>query len=157
MSDKTQEIDAIDRKILRILAEEGRINNLALAEAVNLSPTPCARRVKRLEQLGIIQGYRAELDRAALGYSLSIFIAVTMDKHTPERFEHFEEAVKSFPEVIGMSIVTGRVEDFLLHVVVKDMAAYEAFLLGKLNRLPGVHNVHSSFELRAVIRRSPQP
>ncbi|UJF25251.1 Lrp/AsnC family transcriptional regulator [Suttonella sp. R2A3] len=157
MSENHQQLDNTDRHILRILAHDGRINNLALAEAVNLSPTPCARRVKRLENLGIIQGYRAELDPEALGYHLSIFIAVTMDAHTPERFEHFEAAVKDFPEVISMSIVTGRVEDFLLHVVVKDMASYEAFLLGKLNRLPGVHNVHSSFELRSVFNRSPQP
>ncbi|MBV7435241.1 Lrp/AsnC family transcriptional regulator [Cardiobacteriaceae bacterium TAE3-ERU3] len=157
MSDTLYQLDETDRNILRILTRDGRINNLALAEAVHLSPTPCARRVKRLEDLGIIEGYRAELNRDALGYALSVYIGVTMDKHTPERFEHFEAAVSQFPEVIGLSIVTGRAEDFLIHVVVKDMPAYESFLLGKLTPLPGVQNVHTSFELRSVIRRSPQP
>ena len=84
-------------------------------------------------------------------------MAVTMDRHTPERFAEFEAAVAKFPEVIRMSIVTGRAEDYLLQVVVKDMRAFEAFLLGKLNRLAGVANVHSSFEMRAVIDREAQP
>lgn len=157
MSEKETGLDAIDKRILHILSENGRINNLALAEAVHLSPTPCARRVKRLEDEGYIDGYGARLNREKLGYDLSAFIAVTMDRHTPERFAEFETAVAKFPEVIRMSIVTGRAEDYLLQVVVKDMRTFEAFLLGKLNRLAGVANVHSSFEMRAVIDREAQP
>lgn len=150
-------LDTIDKRILKLLTENGRLNNLALAEAVNLSATPCARRVKRLEDDGIIKQYSARLDREALGYTLSAFIAVTMDKHTPERFADFEAAVKEFPEVVQMSVVTGRAEDYLLQIIVKDMRHFETFLLNKLNRVPGVLNVHSSFELRRVIEREPQP
>ncbi len=156
MSEKEHILDATDKTILRLLSENGRINNLALAEAVNLSPTPCARRVKRLEELGIIEGYSATLNHQMLGYPLSVFIAVTMDRHTPERFAEFERAVAGFPEVIRMSIVTGRSEDYLLQVVVADMPTFESFLLGRLNRIPGVANVHSSFEMRRVIDRQPQ-
>ena len=149
-------LDETDKRILSILAN-GRINNRALAEAINLSPTPCARRVKRLEEAGIIEGYRAIVNRHALGYALSAFIAVTLDHHTPERFRVFEEQVSQFPEVIRMSIVTGRAEDYLLQVLVGSMQEFEEFLLGKLNRIPGVINVHSSFEMRCVLDRQPQP
>ena len=150
-------LDETDKRILSILANDGRINHLALAEAINLSPTPCARRVKRLEEAGIIEGYRAIVNRHALGYALSAFIAVTLDHHTPERFRVFEEQVSQFPEVIRMSIVTGRAEDYLLQVLVGSMQEFEEFLLGKLNRIPGVINVHSSFEMRCVLDRQPQP
>ncbi|SUO97286.1 Lrp/AsnC family transcriptional regulator [Suttonella ornithocola] len=156
MSEKHQ-LDSIDKRILRKLVQDGRINNLALAEAVNLSPTPCARRVKRLEENGYIESYHAKLNHHALGYDLSVFIAVTLDKHTPERFAQFERTVETFPEVIRMSIVTGRAEDYLLQIVVKDMRDFEQFLLGKLNRIAGVANVHSSFEMRRVIDREPNP
>ena len=115
------------------------------------------RRVKRLEEAGIIEGYRAIVNRHALGYALSAFIAVTLDHHTPERFRVFEEQVSQFPEVIRMSIVTGRAEDYLLQVLVGSMQEFEEFLLGKLNRIPGVINVHSSFEMRCVLDRQPQP
>ena len=150
-------LDSLDYRILQELQQDSRLSMRELGRRVGLSAPAVTERVKRLEDLGIIEGYRAELDRNALGYSLSVYIGVTMDKHTPERFEHFEAAVSQFPEVIGLSIVTGRAEDFLIHVVVKDMPAYESFLLGKLTPLPGVQNVHTSFELRSVIRRSPQP
>lgn len=156
MTEKYQ-IDVIDKKILRILSRNARIHNLALAEAVNLSATPCARRVKRLEQAGVIESYGAKLNSDALGLDLSVFIAVTLDRHTPERFAEFEAVVCAFPEIIRMSIVTGRAEDYLLQVVVRDMAAFESFLLRRLNRAPGVSNVHSSFEMRAVIDRAPEP
>ena len=157
MSDIHFVLDETDKRILSILANDGRINNLALAEAINLSPTPCARRVKRLEEAGIIEGSRAIVNRHALGYALSAFIAVTLDHHTPERFRVFEEQVSQFPEVIRMSIVTGRAEDYLLQVLVGSMQEFEEVLLGKLNRIPGVINVHSSFEMRCVLDRQPQP
>ena len=157
MSDIHFVLDETAKRILSILANDGRINNLALAEAINLSPTPCARRVKRLEEAGIIEGYRAIVNRHALGYALSAFIAVTLDHHTPERFRVFEEQVSQFPEVIRMSIVTGRAEDYLLQVLVGSMQEFEEFLLGKLHRIPGVINVHSSFEMRCVLDRQPQP
>jgi len=150
-------LDETDKRILSILANDGRINNLALAEAINLSPTPCARRVKRLEEAGIIEGYRAIVNRHALGYALSAFIAVTLDHHTPERFRVFEEQVSQFPEVIRMSIVTGRAEDYLLQVLVGSMQEFEGSAGGNPNPPPGGINAHPSSEGRGVLDRQPQP
>lgn len=153
MSENTLKLDEIDKKILKILCENSKINNLALAELVNLSPTPCARRVKILEEAGIIKNYSAKLSREKLGKSLTAFVAITLDRHSEERFKTFEAAVMSFPEVIRMSIITGRSEDYLLEVCVSDMEEYRDFLLSRLNRIEGVVNVHSSFELNRVIDR----
>ncbi len=131
------QLDAIDKKILRALQSNAKISNLELAELVGLSPTPCARRVKNLEELGIIERSFTVLNQEKLGLNLTVYIAVTMRYHTPEAFELFEKSVKSFPEVVGCSVVTGRVEDYLLRVVVRDMKHFEAFLLGQLNRIQG--------------------
>ena len=143
-------LDKIDKEILSILQGNARISNLELAEKVNLSPTPCARRVKRFEDEGLIIGTITLLDREKLGLKLTAYIAVSMERHTHEQFKKFEHEVVRFPEVVSCSVVTGRAEDYLLKVVVKDMKHYEEFLLRRLNRLPGVNNVHSSFELRNV-------
>lgn len=147
-------IDDIDKKILTLLQHNARISNLELAEAVHLSPTPCARRVKQLEDEGIISGYYTSTNASKLGYQLAIFIAVSMDKHTAERFANFEQKLREFPEVVSCSIVTGRSEDYLIKAVVRDMAHYEEFLLHRLNSLEGISQVHSSFELREVFSRS---
>ena len=150
-------LDDIDRQILRILQTNARISNLELAEKVNLSPTPCARRVKRFEEEGLIIGSVTLLDPELLGLNLTAYIAVSLEKHTQQQFEEFENQVARFPEVVGCSVVTGRAEDYLLKVVVKDMKHYEEFLLSRLNRLPGLNNVHSSFELRNVLPNKPFP
>ena len=143
-------LDNTDRKILQILQGDARISNLDLAARVNLSPTPCARRVKRLEEEGFIRGSTVILDPEKLGLTLTAYIGVTMERHTNEQFDQFERQVVQFPEVVGCSVVTGRAEDYLLKVVVRSMKHYEEFLLGRLSRLPGVTNLHSSFELRNV-------
>ena len=143
-------LDKIDRQILALLRENARMSNLELAESVNLSPTPCARRVKQLEDAGIITGYSVTTDPRKLGYQLSVYIAISMDKHTAERFSNFEKKLREFPEVISCSIVTGRSEDYLIKALVKDMAHYEEFLLHRLNRIEGIAQVHTSFELREV-------
>ena len=143
-------LDKIDRQILALLRENARISNLELAESVNLSPTPCARRVKQLEDSGIITGYSVTTDPIKLGYQLSVYIAISMDKHTAERFSNFEKKLREFPEVVSCSIVTGRSEDYLIKALVKDMAHYEEFLLHRLNRIEGIAQVHTSFELREV-------
>ena len=143
-------LDKIDRQILALLRENARISNLELAESVNLSPTPCARRVKQLEDSGIITGYSVTTDPRKLGYQLSVYIAISMDKHTAERFSNFEKKLREFPEVVSCSIVTGRSEDYLIKALVKDMAHYEEFLLHRLNRIEGIAQVHTSFELREV-------
>ena len=147
-------LDKIDRQILALLRENARMSNLELAESVNLSPTPCARRVKQLEDAGILTGYSVTTDPRKLGYQLSVYIAISMDKHTAERFSNFEKKLREFPEVVSCSIVTGRSEDYLIKALVKDMAHYEEFLLHRLNRIEGIAQVHTSFELRQVFEKS---
>lgn len=150
-------LDRTDRRILRAMQINARITNLELAEAVGLSPTPCSRRVKRLEESGLIRGHVTLLDQAMLGLKLTAYIGISMDRHTPDRFEAFEAEVASYPEVMDCSVVTGQSADYLLKAVVPDMEYYERFLLGKLTRIEGVTGVHSSFELRRVVSRTNLP
>ncbi len=148
------DLDETDKQLLRLLQTQARMSITELAERVNLSATPCARRIKRLEDAGIITGYHTKTDAQKIGYPLAVFIAISMDRHTAERFEQFESKVQSFDEVVSCSIVTGRTEDYLIKVRVRDMAHYEEFLLHRLNRIEGVAQVHTSFELREVFSRS---
>jgi Lrp/AsnC family leucine-responsive transcriptional regulator len=150
-------LDRIDRRILSILQADGRVSNLELAERVGLSPTPCSRRVKRLEDSGLIAGHVTLLDQALLGLNLTAVIGISMDRHTPDRFESFERQVREYPEVVECSIVTGQAADYLVKAVVCDMAHYEEFLLGRLTRIEGVTGVHSSFVLRKVIDKTALP
>jgi len=150
-------LDRTDRRILDALQRNGRISNLELADAVGLSPTPCSRRVKRLEDSGIIDRHVTLLNQSQLGLKLTAFITITMDRHTPERFGNFESRVAEFPEVIECSVVTGNSADYLVKAVVPDMEYYEAFLLGKLTRIEGVTGVQSSFVLRPVVRKTELP
>lgn len=148
------DFDRLDRRILRVLQEDAGLSNLQLAERVGLSPTPCARRVKRLMNEGVITHQVAMVDPKKLGLNLTAHISVTMDRHTPERFEAFESTIQGLPEVVDCCVVTGQSADYLLKAVVKDMTHYEQFLLGQLTRIPGVTGVHSSFELRRVVTRT---
>lgn len=150
-------LDRIDRKILQAMQANARISNLELAEAIGLSATPCSRRVRRLEESGIIRGHVTLLDQAVLGLKLTAYIGISMDRHTPDRFEAFEAEVAHYPEVMDCSVVTGQSSDYLLKAVVPDMEYYEKFLLGKLTRIPGVTGVHSSFELRRVVQNTALP
>ena len=150
-------LDRTDRKILEAMQANARISNLELADAIGLSPTPCSRRVKRLEESGIIRAHVTLLNQSALGLKLTAYIGITMDRHTPDRFEAFEAQVTGYPEVMECSVVTGQSSDYLLKVVVPDMEYYERFLLGKLTRIEGVTGVHSSFELRRVLLKTPLP
>ncbi len=150
-------LDKIDKKILRLMQENGRISNLELADQVGLSPTPCSRRVKQLEESGLIHRHVTLLNAEALGLNLTAIIGISMDRHTPDRFEEFEEAVINMPEVMECSIVTGQAADFLLKVVVRDMRHYEKFLLGQLTKLKGVSGVHSSFVLRQIVNKTALP
>ena len=151
------DLDRIDRHILSLMQHDGRISNLELAERVGLSPTPCSRRVKRLEESGVIDRHVTLLNQKALNLNLTAILSVSMDRHTPERFESFESAVSQFPEVLECYIVTGQSADYLLKVVISDMSDYEEFLLGRLTRIPGVTGVHSSFVLRKVIDKTDLP
>lgn len=157
MKTESLHLDRIDKRILTLLQANARISNLELADQVGLSPTPCARRVKQLEDCGVIRSHATLLDETALGLTLTAMISISMDKHTPERFENFEKKIIQFPEVIECSIVTGQSADYLLKAVLPDMACYEEFLLGRLTKIEGVTGVHSSFVLRKVINDTALP
>ena len=154
---KTPSLDKIDLKILETLQQNSRISNLELANAVGLSPTPCARRVKRLEDEQVILSHKTVLNESLLGLKLSALISISMDRHTPERFEKFEKEISSFPEIVECNIVTGQSADYLLKAILPDMAHYEAFLLGKLTKIDGVSGVHTSFILRKVVDQKNLP
>jgi len=150
-------MDRYDKHILRILQQEGRITNQDLADRIGLSASPCLRRVQAIEKAGLITGYRALLDARALGLSLMALIHISMDQHTPERFEHFEAQVMDIPEVLECLLITGQASDYQLKVVVKDMDAYQTLLLNHITRIAGVTGVHSSFVLRSVIDKTMLP
>lgn len=151
------ELDRIDKKILTLMQANARITNLELADKVGLSPTPCLRRVKRLEDEGIIERHVTLLNAEKLGLNLMAYIGISMDRHTPDRFERFEEAINELPEILECAIVTGQDADFLLKAVVRDMRHYEEFLLGNLTRLEGVTGVHTSFVLRKLVDKTELP
>lgn len=150
-------LDQYDKRILEILQTEGRISNQDLADRIGLSPSPCLRRVRALEESGLIAGYRAMLDAKKLGLNLIAFLSISMDKHTPERFANFDAQVAALPEVLECSLITGRDADYQLKVVVRDMEAYQDLLLHKLTRIDGVSGVHSSFVLRQIVERTALP
>jgi len=150
-------IDRYDHQILRQLQADGRLSNQELADRIGLSPSPCLRRVRALEEAGIITGYRALVDAKMLGLSLMALIHISMDRHTPERFESLEAAVKDIPEVMECLLITGQAADYQLKVVVRDMDAYQDLLLNRITRIPGVTGVHSSFVLRRVVDKTALP
>lgn len=145
------QFDRFDRQILETLQADGRISNQALAEAVNLSPSPCLRRVRALEDAGLITGYHARVDARALGYGLTALLLISMDKHTPERFANFEARVAALPEVQECLLITGQEADYQLRIAVADMDDYQRLLLEHITRIEGVSGVHSSFVLRRVL------
>ena len=150
-------LDKLDKRILQELQSNGSITNLELADKIGLSPTPCARRVKRLEEVGIIEYQVTLLNASKLGLKLTALIQISMDRHTPDRFEVFEGKVKSYPEVIECLLITGQSADYQLKVVVPDMEYYQEFLLDKITRIEGVSDVHSSFMLREVVNSTELP
>ena len=153
----TEKLDRYDHMILDILQKQGRISNQELAEAINLSPSPTLRRVKQMEENGLIDVYVALLNARKLGLTLMAFIGISMDKHTPERFSSLEEKLASYPEVLECHLITGQSADYLLKVIVKDMDAYQQFLLQKLTRIEGVTGVHTSFVMKSPIKSTALP
>ena len=147
-------LDRYDQHILEVLQQDGRINNQDLADRIGLSPSPCLRRVRALEESGLIVGYRALLDAKKLGLTLMALIHISMDLHTPERFANFEAAVSALPEVLECLLITGHDADYQLKVAVRDMDHYQSLLLNQLTRIEGVTGVHSSFVLRQVVSRT---
>lgn len=156
MSNKI-DVDRFDRQILQVLQQDGRISNQDLADRIGLSPSPCLRRVRALEEAGVVTGYRALLNAKSLGYTLMALVYIAMDKHTPERFEHFEQEIAAIPEVLECLLITGQDADYQIKLIVKDMEAFQELLLHRINRIQGVNGVHSSFVLRRVVDKTALP
>ena len=150
-------LDRYDRRILETLQKHGRISNQDLADRIGLSPSPCLRRVRALEESGLITGYRAIVDASKLGLTLLALVHISMDRHTPERFARFDAVVSELPEVLECLLITGQEADYQLKVIVRDMEAYQTLLLQKITRIEGVSGVHSSFVLRRVVERTALP
>jgi Lrp/AsnC family leucine-responsive transcriptional regulator len=143
------ELDTIDRRILDQLQRNGRISNVELAGLVGLSPSPCLRRVRDLEDAGVIDRYAAILDQGAAGFSLSVFVQVTLERQIEAALEAFERVIAERPEVMECYLMTGDA-DYLLRIVVPDVAAYETFLKNHLIRIQGISSIKSSFALNRV-------
>jgi Lrp/AsnC family leucine-responsive transcriptional regulator len=149
-------LDAIDCRIVAALQDDARLSNVDLAERVGLSPSPCLRRVRRLEQDGYIHGYRAALRRDRIGLGFSVFVGVKLESHANARALAFEREVCGWPEVIACHLVAGEA-DYFLEVVVPDLEQYQAFLVGKLLELPIVREVKSSVALQTIKAGAPLP
>jgi Lrp/AsnC family leucine-responsive transcriptional regulator len=152
-------LDDIDRRILGALQAEGRLPIVDLAERVGLSPTPCQRRVKRLEEEGVIDRYAALVSPPAVGLALQAMVQVTLDDHSEKTVEAFEAAIRARPEVVACYAVTGDM-DFLLHILAPDLASFSEFAMKALLRMPGVRGTRSSFVMEAVksdLVWAPQP
>jgi len=149
-------LDAIDRRIVAKLQANARLSNVELADRVGLSPSPCLRRVKRLEREEYIVGYRAALRRDRVGLGFSAFVGVKLDSHANQHALKFEEAVSAMPEVIACHLVSGEA-DYFLEVVVPDLEHYQRFLVGKLLNLPIVREVKSNIAIQTVKAGAPLP
>ena len=149
-------MDRLDAQILSVLQEDGRITNAELAERVRLSPSPCLRRLRKLERDGVIDGYRATLNRRRVGLGVTVFVEVKTSGHSADIAARVEQALNEIPEVIAAHIVSGPA-DFLLEVVVADLDHYERLLIEQLLNLPGVTDVRSNFALRTIKAGAPLP
>ena len=142
-------LDEIDRRILTHLQRNARVSNAKLAELVGLSPAPCLRRIRALEEAGIIRDYVALLDSRAVGRAVTVFIEIRLDLQVKDRLDILERAIREWPEVLECNLMTGDA-DYMLRVAVPDVNAYEHFLRDKLTRLEGVASIKSSFALKQV-------
>lgn len=152
----TQALDALDRRILEQVQSDGRITNQELSERVGLSPSPCLRRLKQLENGGVITRYVALVDPEAVGLGVTAFVRVRLDQQGDRHLEAFEEAVMGFPEVMECYLMTGEA-DYQLRVLVPSLGMFEDFLRSKLTRIGGVAQVTTSFALRPVVYRTKIP
>lgn len=141
--DMNTKLDAKDRQILQALQRNGRITNHALAEEVNLSPSPCLRRLRILEESGVIRGYNADIDPKQYGLSMMAFISIRLERHTKECVSHFESRIKLIDEILVCYLLTGG-QDYLLHVLVKDLDGYDDFIRNRLHAIGGIASIDSS-------------
>jgi len=150
------ELDRYDRTLLRLLQEDARMTNTSLAARVNLSESACLRRVRALEESGLIEGYTAMVDPQRAGFPVSVFVSITLDRQSQTGLEAFESAVRRVPEVMECYLMTGE-HDYLLRLVVADLADFERIHNQHLTRLPSVARVQSSFAMRTVTRSRSLP
>ncbi len=143
------EMTDLDRRILKVLQEDGRMTIQAVADKVGLSASPCLRRIRRMEQAGVITAYSITVDQNAVGLPVSVFVSIKLERQRAAQLDRFGEAIAGWPEVMECYLMTGQF-DFLLRVVCADLAAYEAFLREKLTQLDGVGSIESSFALGQV-------
>ncbi|UPR58425.1 Lrp/AsnC family transcriptional regulator [Vibrio sp. ED004] len=148
-------MDRIDRHLLELLQKDGRLTTAELADEVGLSPSPCARRIKRLEEKGIIDGYRVSLSREKVGVAMSVFVEVSLNNHQEVSIDKFEGAIVEMEEVISCHVVSGAY-DYLLEVVSPNLMAYETFTR-KLQRLSNVKDIHTHLAIRQVKGNAPLP
>lgn len=142
-------MDEIDHRILRELQKDGRQTHQQLSDKVNLSPSPCARRMKKLEEDGFIRGYVAQVNEQKMGFAMSIFVSVKLDKQIDDLLVSFERAIALFPEVVDCWLMTGGF-DYLLRVAVRDLDDFERFLTTRLTKVDGVASIESSIPIRRV-------
>lgn len=144
-------MDEKDRQILRVLQKEGRITNQELSETVNLSPSPCLRRLRALEDAGVIEGYSANVDAKAYGLTLMVYVRIRLERHSREVIANFEKHVQRIDEVLECQLMTGQA-DYLLRVVVAGLDAYENFVRTKLHPIDGIASIDSSFVYGTIKR-----
>jgi DNA-binding Lrp family transcriptional regulator len=145
-------LDRIDLKILAELMGDARASQLNLAEKVGLSATACARRIRQLEDAGVIRGYRADLDATALGLVTTVVVTITLEKQSEDYLAAFEAAIARCPDIVSCHLMSGS-DDYHLQVLARDIADFERIHKQQLSRMPGVARIHSSFAMREVVRR----
>lgn len=150
------DLDDKDKALLALLQKDGRLSNVKLAEELHLSETPCWRRVKRLEESGIIEGYHAKLNRRELGIGVCAIVQLTCKSHSSDFNKEMEKTVTSTPEIISCHRVTGDV-DYFLEIVTKDLDSFEVFLDTVLRKIPNIISIKSSLSLRELKSKGPLP
>ena len=140
-------LDAIDRRLLAELQDNGRITNVELANRVGLTAPPCLRRVRGLEESGVIRGYHADLDPSQLGFSITVFAMVSLKSQAEDALREFEEAMRALPEVREVHMLNGEI-DFIIKIVARDLQAFQEFLTSKLTPAPNVASVKTSLTIR---------
>lgn len=149
---KEKDLDTLDRAILGALLEDGRLSQVELAERIPLSATAIARRIRALEEEGVIEGYQARINREALGLGVTVIVQISLKSQNEDLLEAFEEAVARAPSVVSCHLMSGE-DDYLVTVMARDLADFERIHKEQLARLPGVVRLKSSFALRDVTKR----
>ena len=145
-----------DRQIIRALQRNGRMTNQELSLEVNLSPSPCLRRLRQLEETGVIKGYAAEIDAKSYGLAVTVFVRVKLKDHKEETIQRFEQSVASTPEILECYLMTGQ-SDYLLRVLVKDLESYEVFVRSRLHSIGEIGSMDSSFVYGTIKKTSVFP